>query len=61
MVKKKPVLKLVTATAPSPAAPPRTLGESGLTLWQTIMAEYDIADSGGREMLLQARCTVLQG
>jgi hypothetical protein len=55
---KKPTLKLVQTTAQSPSEPPRTLGEPGLTLWQTIMTEYEIADSGGREMLLQA-CSAL--
>ena len=40
-----------TMTSPSP---PATLGKTGGTLWQTVMAEYDIHDSGGREILLQA-------
>jgi hypothetical protein len=33
---------------------PATLGKTGSTLWQAIMTEYDIRDSGGREILLQA-------
>jgi hypothetical protein len=34
--------------------PPQDLGEPGADLWRRIMSEYQIADSGGREMLAQA-------
>lgn len=34
-------------------SPPRNLGTSGRELWQSIMSEYDISDSGGREILAQ--------
>ena len=34
--------------------PPTTLGETGATLWRSIMAEYEIADSGGLVLLEQA-------
>ena len=33
---------------------PSVLGKSGQKLWQSIMSEYSIEDSGGREMLEQA-------
>src|SRR5262245_57746252 len=36
--------------------PPTTLGETGATLWRSIMAEYEIGDSGGLTMLEQACC-----
>ena len=39
-------------------APPRKLGVHGMWLWDAIMAEYDIADVGGRELLVQA-CAAL--
>jgi len=44
---KKPPLKLV-ATDADPAAPPRNLGQHGLSLWRTITTEYEINDSAGR-------------
>ena len=34
--------------------PPRTLGDSGLSLWNRIMSEYRIEDCGGLEILAQA-------
>jgi len=34
--------------------PPRTLGEHGLSLWQSIQSKYRIDDAAGREMLVQA-------
>jgi hypothetical protein len=40
------------------SAPPRKLGVHGMWLWDAIMAEYDIADVGGRELLVQA-CAAL--
>ena len=57
---KKPPLKLVGPTVADPSSPPGTLGKAGASLWRTIMAEYDIADSGGREMLAQA-CAAADG
>lgn len=57
MGSKKPPLKLV-ARADDPTEPPRNLGQHGLNLWRTIMTEYEIDDSGGREMLAQA-CVAL--
>jgi len=50
---KKSRLTLVDETRPTVLAPPETLGKTGGTLWKTIMGEYDIRDSGGREMLRQ--------
>jgi hypothetical protein len=50
---KKPRLTLVGQTNTAPPSPPATLSKTGGSLWQRIMAEYQIDDSGGREMLLQ--------
>ena len=55
---KKPPLKLVKPTPATWPAPSRTLGNHGRSLWDRIMSEYDIQDSGGLEMLLQA-CAAL--
>jgi hypothetical protein len=55
---KKTPLKLVTSTAPNSDQPPPNLGEHGSALWRTIISEYDVQDSGGREMLRQA-CAAL--
>jgi hypothetical protein len=53
--KPKPPLTLVSeTTATSWAEPPRNLGNHGRKLWDQIMGEYAIADSGGLEMLAQA-------
>jgi hypothetical protein len=53
---KKPSLTLVdpqqTAIA-TLVSPPANLNKTGRTLWQSIMSEYDIRDSGGMQMLLQ--------
>jgi hypothetical protein len=38
--------------------PPRPLGAHGRALWDSIQAEYHIADAAGVELLTQA-CTVL--
>jgi len=40
------------------SSPPRQLGEHGLALWNSVMAEYRIEDRGGIELLAQA-CTAL--
>jgi hypothetical protein len=51
---KKPPLKLVTASSGTGPQPPRSLGQPGRNLWNSVMAEYDIQDSGGLELLAQA-------
>jgi hypothetical protein len=38
--------------------PPRPLGKHGMALWQSVMAEYEISDSGGVEILVSA-CSAL--
>jgi hypothetical protein len=53
---KKPSLTLVDPQQTAIAtlmAPPSNLGKAGRTLWQSVMVEYDIRDSGGQQMLLQ--------
>lgn len=50
---KKPGLKLVGSSAANPDRLPANLGKTGAKLWTSIMSEYNIEDSGGREMLLQ--------
>jgi hypothetical protein len=49
---KNPQLTVVQPTATA-GEPPRKLGDHGRTLWDRVMTEYDIQDSGGLEMLLQ--------
>jgi hypothetical protein len=39
-------------------APPSSLGQPGANLWQSILTDYDIADSGGLALLEQA-CVAL--
>jgi P27 family predicted phage terminase small subunit len=51
-VAKKPTLTVVPST-PIGTQPPRKLGQHGLDLWRKIMAEYDISDAGGLEILCQ--------
>jgi hypothetical protein len=50
----------VVTSAPDPdaGAMPPELGPHGRSLWTRVMAEYDVADCGGREMLAQA-CAAL--
>ena len=55
-MRKKPRLSVVGTTAANPTAPPPDLNKAGADLWRTIMSEYEISDSGGREILRQA-CT----
>jgi hypothetical protein len=55
---KKPPLKLVKPSSVTGSQPSRTLGKAGATLWSAVMTEYDLQDSGGLEMLLQA-CAAL--
>ena len=60
-IKKPPKLSLINLTQPAanpaePAVTPptRPLGPAGMRLWTDVMVSYDIADVGGREILLQA-------
>jgi hypothetical protein len=57
-VKRKSPPTLVTASSATGLQPPRSLGQPGRNLWNRVMAEYDIQDSGGLELLAQA-CTAL--
>ena len=57
---KKPKLSVVSPGATG-IAPPRKLGVHGMWLWDAIMAEYDIADVGGRELLAQASAALDRG
>ncbi len=52
---KKPRLTLVgpQQTGVTLLAPPSGLDKTGRGLWQTIMSEYNICDSGGQQMLQQ--------
>jgi len=49
----RPPLTLVDPTASS-SSPPSNLGPAGLSLWNSVMAEYQIADVGGLELLAEA-------
>jgi P27 family predicted phage terminase small subunit len=51
---KKPRLTLVDQSAVTSLAPPSTLDKTGATLWRSVMAEYDIRDAGGLEILRQS-------
>ena len=44
----------IVKPAPTGAKPSRKLGEHGASLWQSVMSEYQIVDSGGLEMLTAA-------
>jgi hypothetical protein len=44
------VIDLPSTASKSPA----NLGPAGVAFWQSIMAEYDISDAGGRALLEQA-------
>jgi hypothetical protein len=47
--------KLHVMTGNEPAAkPPRKLGRYGADLWRKVMAEYEISDAGGLELLASA-------
>lgn len=48
----------VVTPAPSGIKPSRKVGPHGTDLWRSIMSEYEIADSGGLE-LLTAACQAL--
>jgi hypothetical protein len=47
----------VVDPASTDAEPPPTLLEAGRRLWTRVLAEYDVSDVAGREMLLQC-CTM---
>ena len=51
-------LKLVKPPPSKWLSPPRPLGKHGQALWDRVMNDYEISDSGGLEMLMQA-CTAL--
>ncbi len=50
---KKPLLSVVDGSTPNRLAPHATLGKAGAKLWQTLLADFAIEDSGGLQMLLQ--------
>jgi hypothetical protein len=52
-VAKNPPLTIVEPTS-NPLAPPPNLGSTGASFWQSIMAEYDVGDAGGKALLEQA-------
>ena len=47
-------LHLVTAATNQSSSPPRPLGKHGQALYDRILAEYDISDGGGLQLLLLA-------
>jgi hypothetical protein len=51
---KKPPLKLMQPSSATWAAPSRTLGRHGRSLWDRVQSEYEVQDAGGLEMLAQA-------
>jgi len=51
---KEPPVALVSSVAATESQPPRGIGPDGQSLWQRVMAEYQIEDCGGIEMLAQA-------
>jgi hypothetical protein len=59
---KTPPLAIVPDRPPAASAttdgPPAALGETGRDLWNRVMAEYAVADCGGRELLYQACAAV---
>jgi hypothetical protein len=50
---RKPPLTIVESNATG-IQPPRPLGAHGMKLWQRVLAEYQIDDVGGIELLAQA-------
>jgi hypothetical protein len=51
---KNPHVTLVSAPPPLVNPPLRQLAKDGRALWDAVVAEFDISDSGGRELLQQA-------
>ena len=43
---KKPTLRVVPSYPANPDQLPPNLGEHGAALWRTVMAEYDLQDTG---------------
>jgi hypothetical protein len=59
MSEKKPKLAVVgTGAGPTGIKPPRPLGEHGMRLWKSVVAEYNFSDTAGQE-LLHAACAAL--
>jgi hypothetical protein len=50
----KPPLRIVTEPGTNCPQPPRSLGEHGQKLWDRVLAEYDVSDVAGIELLGQA-------
>jgi hypothetical protein len=48
------VAKKLRLIATNPASIPAGLGKHGSSLWRRIMAEFNIQDVGGKELLFQA-------
>ncbi len=55
---KKPSLQIVSEASTTSTQPPRTLGNHGRSLWNRVLSDYDISDSGGLEILAGA-CAAL--
>ncbi len=47
-------LKLVADNPPLTCAPPRPLGQHGMALWRSVVAQYAIEDAAGIEFLVTA-------
>jgi len=52
--KQETPLQVLINPAPPGRDPPRTLSDPGRSLWNRIMAAYQIDDEGGRELLMLA-------
>ena len=50
----QPPLSIMSPPASTTADPPANLGPAGLSLWRSILAQYDITDAGGLALLGQA-------
>jgi hypothetical protein len=50
----KSAFSIVSNQVPTGSPPPWPLGLHGLALWNRVMAEYGIRDTGGLEILAQA-------
>jgi hypothetical protein len=48
----KPDLSVIDLPSTA-SAPPANLGDAGIRFWESITAEYDISDAGGRALLEQ--------
>lgn len=54
MTKTTPPLSIVGSSSTTGIEPPRSLGQPGRQLWDTVQDEYRVTDSGGAAMLLEA-------